>query len=189
MSNQTCWIQTYSGRKFWPMSPLAKDVNWEDIAHALSNVCRFTGHCREFYSVAQHCVMASENVALKNALWALLHDASEAYICDISRPLKIQPEFEFYREIENDIMTAICQAAGLPEDMPDEVKLIDRVLLKTEARDLGLLTPDWMAPEWGMADVEYLPEKIEPWSPKEAKQRFLDRFDLLYYFGGIKPAI
>lgn len=183
----TGWIQTYSGRKFYPLDPRTRDICWEDIAHALSNICRFTGHCREFYSVAQHCVLASEKVPLKVALWALLHDAPEAYICDMARPIKIQPEFTFYNQVEEKIMRIIAQAAGLEGDIPQAVKLIDKVLLKTEARDLGLLSPDWLDPEWGLSDITPLPETINPWPPAEAKRRFLDRFDLLYYLRGVKP--
>ncbi len=78
------WIQVRSGRKFHPLDPRPEDVDINDIAHALSNLCRFTGHCTDFYSVAQHSVIASQIVPPASALAALLHDASEAYMGDIS---------------------------------------------------------------------------------------------------------
>ena len=74
------WIQTYLGIQFWPLDPRPEEVMLFDIAHSLSNMCRFTGHCREFYSVAQHSVIVSQNVPREDAAWGLLHDASEAYM-------------------------------------------------------------------------------------------------------------
>src|SRR4051812_31750950 len=84
------YIQTYSGTEFWPLSPKAADVKLIDIAHALSNKCRFAGHCREFYSVAQHSVLVSRQLPDEFKLWGLLHDAGEAYFADIPNPIKIQ---------------------------------------------------------------------------------------------------
>lgn len=71
------WMQTYTGRRFWPLDPVAGDIEIMDIAHALSNQCRYAGHTRFHYSVAQHSVQVSENVAPEHALWGLLHDAPD----------------------------------------------------------------------------------------------------------------
>src|SRR5271165_7548492 len=82
------WIQTYTGRVMYPLDPRPEEINIIDIAHALSNLCRFTGHVRTFYSVAEHSVRVSQHCDPKDALWGLLHDASEAYLADMSRPMK-----------------------------------------------------------------------------------------------------
>ena len=171
------FIVTHTKRKFYPLDPQPKDICILDIAHALSNICRFTGHCSKFYSVAQHSILVSENVSIKDALWGLLHDASEAYISDVSSPIKKQPEFKQYREIEKNIMIAIASAFCLPTEIPNNVKEKDLLLLRTEARDLGLITP-----EWDIYNMSPLKKTIAPLTPEAAKQRFLDRFDLFYYF-------
>ena len=134
------FIQTYSGIEFYPLDPRIEEVKLLDIAHALSNICRFTGHCNEFYSVAQHSVLVSQYVSEENALWGLLHDASEAYICDIARPVKKSLEMKPYKEIEKRLMNVIAKTFNLSEDEPKEVKEIDTKMLRTEARDLGLIT-------------------------------------------------
>ena len=174
-----CWYQTYTGRKFYPLNPSPKSICWVDIAHALSNICRFNGHCSEFYSVAQHCVLASQLATQKNKLWALMHDASEAYICDFISPLKKEDVFKPYREIEKNIMNVICYACGLPREEPEEIKTIDILLLRTEGRDLKTYSR-----EWACADIEPLKEKIIPWSPQKAEEEFQKTFDFLYYFEG-----
>lgn len=81
------WMMTYSGRAFWPLDPRADEIDPLDIAHALSMLCRYGGHVRRFYSVAEHCVLMSHAVAPEHALWALLHDATEAYMVDLPRPI------------------------------------------------------------------------------------------------------
>src|SRR4051794_15527189 len=92
------WITTFSRRQFWPLDPHSDEIHIEDIAHSLSQQCRFGGHSRSFYSVAQHSCLVSALCKANDALWGLLHDASEAYLGDIPRPLKSLPEFEFYQK-------------------------------------------------------------------------------------------
>ena len=165
------WIQTNSGRRFNPINPNPKAIVIQDIAHSLSNICRFTGHCSEFYSVAQHCVLVSYICDKANALHGLLHDASEYAISDVSSPLKRTPEFLAYRKIEDKLQAAICQRFYLDEKEPADVKEADMVLLATEARDLlPSQRPDWQL------NVKPLPFKIVPLPPKEAKKLFLERF-------------
>lgn len=82
------WILTFSGERFYPFSPAPEEVKTKDIAHALANICRFNGHTRGFYSVAAHSVHVSRLVPPEFALEALLHDAAEAYVGDMVRPLK-----------------------------------------------------------------------------------------------------
>ena len=172
------WIQTYSGIQMHPLNPHPDEISVEDIAHALSNTCRFTGHCNRFYSVAQHSVAVAAQVSNDAMLWGLLHDASEAYLCDIARPLKIQTEFRQYRKIEDNLMRVICDKFGLPHDMPEEVAVADRRWLVTEARDLGLLTPDW-GPY--VADIKPYPFRIRPASPEEAEKSFITWFDISFH--------
>lgn len=82
------WIQTFSGKKFFPLEPEKNEYDIHDIAHALSLKCRFGGHCQRFYSVAEHCVRVADIVAPESKLWALLHDAAEAYLPDVCQPIK-----------------------------------------------------------------------------------------------------
>ena len=165
------WIQTYSGRRFNPTNPNPEGIVIQDIAHSLSMQCRFSGHSKKFYSVGQHSVLVSHICNQEDALWGLMHDASEAYLVDIPRPLKRSGKFEAYRDMENVMMKAICKRFGLPEKEPPSVKIADTILLATEARDLMIpLRSDWVQP------VEPLPFKIESWSPQEAKNQFMKRF-------------
>src|SRR5688572_18527016 len=85
------WILTATGRSFWPLDPRADEICIDDIAQALAKVCRFGGHCCDFYSVAQHSVLVAHLVERSHpqlALHALLHDAAEAYLGDFTQPLK-----------------------------------------------------------------------------------------------------
>lgn len=124
------WMQTYTGRPFWPLDPRPEDVYPADIAHALSMICRFGGHSKVMYSVAEHCLIMSRIVTPEHALWALLHDATEAYVGDMVRPLKLaMPE---YKAVEVKIMAAICDRFGLPHDCPPEIKDIDLGILRDE---------------------------------------------------------
>lgn len=163
------WIQTVSGRRFHLMEPTPDEVYIEDIAHALSLLCRFNGHCLRFYSVAEHCVRVSWQLEGDAALWGLLHDAGEAYVGDVPRPAKRQlPRFD---EIEDRILRAVLDRYGLTWPAPEAVWRADDQLLMTEARDLMAPAPEpWNIP------AEPLPGRIEPWSPERAKEAFLARF-------------
>lgn len=128
------WLLTASGRHFDLVDPQPDMINIFDIAQGLANECRYAGQCRFFYSVAQHSTLASQIVGPEFAMEALLHDASEAYLKDIPRPLKqLLPD---YRAIEHRVEAAIRAAFGLPTSQSYEVSEADRVLLATERRDL-----------------------------------------------------
>lgn len=164
------WIQTYSGKAFFPFDPRVEDIDINDILHALSNQCRFAGHCTQFYSVAQHCVLVSQMCDPKDALYGLLHDATEAYLVDIPSPLKKSPAFAPYRETEKRLMETICQAFGLESDEPPSVKLADRRMLATEARDLTMTEGRGWATEAAPFDFH-----IQPWTPEYARAKFISR--------------
>lgn len=131
-------IWTIGGRYFDFRDPRIKGI--EEIATALSNLCRFTGHVKQFYSVAQHSVHVSRMVPRHLALQALLHDAHEAFIGDCSAPLKLLlPD---YQAIEARVATAVREAFGVPVDLAPEVVKADRIALMTEKRDLLIGNPD-----------------------------------------------
>lgn len=163
------WMQTYTGRQFWPIDPRANEVHIEDIAHALSMMCRYNGHCRTFYSVAEHSVLVSQHVPPEHALWGLLHDASEAYIADIVRPAK--RFIAGYSEVEDRIMNAVCERFGLSSTMPAEVKRVDNAILADEQRCIMATPPiPWTLLEPALC-VDIV--GLAPW---DARSRFLDRY-------------
>lgn len=129
------FIETYTGKKFYFLDPHEEDICIEDIAHALSNKCRFAGHCRWFYSVAEHSLIVSLLVPDDLALAALLHDAAEAYLEDIPSPIK--PFFKEYKEFENRIMDVINKKwlSNINHNHP-EIKEADKIQLFSEARHL-----------------------------------------------------
>lgn len=159
------------GNRFYPMTPKIEDFNIEDIAHALFNVCRFNGHCKEFYSVAQHSIYVS-NCSPNNRLYGLIHDASEAYIGDMTTAIKKSGLIPAYMNLEEVIMGLICNKFGLKSEMPEEVKIADRRVLYTEARDLfDPTTLSWIVRE------EMYSWKVRPLSPKAAKKAFLETYE------------
>ena len=167
------WTQTFTGQQFWPMDPRPEEVHLEDIAHALANLCRYNGHTSSHYSVAEHCVLLSQVVSEENALWALLHDATEAYIGDMVRPLKnFMPD---YVAVEEALMGVIATRFGLVGPMPDEVKEADsRIILNERAALLGPPPADW-----GLSHLAPLDLDIRAWGPAGAKAEYLARFTRL----------
>ena len=172
-SGENGWITTYTGKKFYPLSPNPEDVDILDIAHALSLMCRFNGHCRVHYSVAQHSVHASLLGQTRQVcLWGLLHDAAEAYLPDVCRPVKMA--FKHFKEWEENILNAVAARYYLPfptEEEQKEIKRIDNQLVVTEGRDLlrGDIS-DWTVKAKPL-DIEIFPK-----SPKEAEEEFLLRW-------------
>lgn len=164
-------IQLAGGGFFDLLNPESSDFGIEDIAHGLAHLCRFTGHTRTFYSVAQHSVMVSLLVPRPLALAGLLHDAHEAFVGDMATPLKnLLPG---YREIELRTEKAVRARFGLPGVLGAEVKRADLVMLATERRDL-------MADNgvnWAILDgVTPLSKSLTAASPGLAKERFLRRY-------------
>ena len=139
------WIQTISGKAFYPLFPQIEAICIEDIAHALAMKCRFTGHCKRFYSIAEHsCLCAAQanhRFGRKAALHLLLHDCAEAYLPDVAGPIKHLVSIDGYGFdlVEAVIVQRVYEALGLtlPDaDEQDIIKLIDLELLATEKRDL-----------------------------------------------------
>lgn len=164
------WMQLYSGKRYHPMDPRAEDIDPADIAHALSMLCRYGGHITRFYSVAEHCVLMSLAVPQEDALAALLHDATEAYVVDVPRPVKRYiPD---YKAIENAVWAVIAERFGLAEELPASVHDADNRILRNES---SVLMPDngWSS------DREFLPVTITGWAPEQAERAYLARLQEL----------
>lgn len=174
------WIQTFTGRRFYPADPEPDQIDPADIAHALSLLCRYGGHVRSHLSVAEHCVLMSrtfDDPVL--ARWALLHDATEAYVVDLPRPLKRQ--LPAYQVIEDRVALAVAERFGLDPVMPAAVKDADNRILLDERSALLTPTDDW--DDWGIAPgTEPLGVKVTGWSALRAETEFwveLDRLSLI----------
>lgn len=174
------WIQLISGKPFWPLDARPEGVEIEDIAWALSMQCRFAGHVLRRYSVAEHSVMVSRIVWPEYALWGLLHDATEAYLVDVPRPVK--RSMPVYREHEDRLARVIAERFGLPWPMPEDVKAADTWILMRE-KDQLLAEPER---PWGHGQIGVcsrymaMPDITLPcWSPDDARDAFLARFDEL----------
>lgn len=171
MSRQGDWLQTFTGIQFWPLDPRPEEVSLYDIAHALAMSCRYNGHCSRFYSIAEHSVLISKSVSPENALAGLLHDAAEAYLGDMARPLKrFVPD---YGIAEKRVEEAIFTRFGL-EGVPAEVHEADwRILVDERDQLMGTPPAPWSVPEEGLG------VRINCWSPEQARAEFLVRFSEL----------
>jgi hypothetical protein len=173
-------IQVYSGGIVNPIKPAPNTIFIEDIAHALSLQCRFQGHTRRFYSVAQHSVAVAHRCPPELRLTGLLHDASEAYIQDMASPLKQDPVFgEHYRVVERRLMMVISGLFGAVYPLPQAVKEVDLRMLATEVPDLMGGRPDdelWVP--W-IGNVEPFPHLPPPQTPARAEREFLTLFKQL----------
>lgn len=167
------WMTTYSGQPFFPLMPRAEEIHIADIAHALAHLCRFAGHTIRFYSVAQHSVLVSAACEPADALWGLLHDASEAYVVDLPRPLKHALPLAGYQEVERGVMAAICERFALPVDPPASVKRADDDVLRREQIDL-IAMPDGYTHRPTTIET-----RIDPMPPYVAERTFLQRFHQL----------
>lgn len=174
------YIETFTGKKFYLFGEIAdSDIDWIDIAHALSMQCRYNGHCNRFYSVAEHSTIMSHILPKEFALYALIHDGSEAYLSDIPSPFK--PFLSNYKELEMKVQTRIYEVAGLKPVEPDEVREVDRAMLLLEAEHLlHSRGKDWTTyaelkgyyDKW-MSNRSWM---IWCWSPERAREMWLKRF-------------
>jgi len=176
-------IQLQSGAMLDLLEPDPDLIRIEDIACSLSKSCRFNGRCRPFYSVAEHSILASElaqNDDVRNDLLIafLMHDASEAYVGDVCKPLKnLLPE---YVAIEERIQAAIVQRFNLPDVPRALIKQYDHQMLKAEQREL------YPSADWGMDAITDRYVHFRWWNPKQAEAHFLRRFKMLSEYQGRK---
>lgn len=176
-SQMDACINTLSGRMFDYKDIRPEDIILDDIASALANICRFTGHVKEFYSVAQHSVLVSDaqsTLAEKRA--GLLHDATEAYVNDLPSPMKTCVYLGDYKLLEDSIHKVINEKYNINDGMTDNIKKYDIKALVTEKRDLTHNHVTW---EWAK-DIECFDEVIIPLPPKEAKKLFMRRVAQLF---------
>jgi uncharacterized protein len=174
------YLQTVSGRRVNPFDPDPEQLDIDDIARALGNQCRFGGHCRVFYSVAQHSVLVSELVErgggdAEDAFAALMHDAAEAYLGDMPHPIKHRSALgRAFQAAEDHLEKAIRDRFAIRSDAP-QIKRADRALLATERRAFSAET--WRWPE--LEGVEPLDMEVTAWTPDEAVQAFAERYSEL----------
>lgn len=170
------WIQTLTGKQFWPIDVHPDDISILDIAGALAKMCRFAGHSKVFYSVAQHCVLGSYAIEARGgskeqATAFLLHDASEAYVVDVPRPLKRLEVLAGYCAVEREVQQAIGRKFQVNLDDP-LVHEIDNVMLVSEYRDFLVHDHDWNLP-----GVKPLEIPITPWTWEVSEKHYLERYD------------
>lgn len=166
-------IFTFSGDFIRPLDPDPADIHIEDIAHALSNQCRWTGHTSRFYSVAEHSLHVAALVPDELSLNALLHDASEAYLADLARPIKKADGLgTIYLEVEARLQAAIAVRFGISEDPLShaEVKEADERMLWAEAKTLLPVLGEQMP------DPGFMCPRPQCWQPEEVEAIFLDSF-------------
>jgi len=168
------WLQTYQGGQMYPLDPCASEIDILDIAHALGNLCRFNGHVKKFYSVAEHSCHVSDLLPEKSLkLAGLLHDASEAYLCDMPRPIQRSNGFaQEYLKAEESLMRCIADKFGITWPLPSAIHHADNQLLATEA--LQLMSP--LHPEWRdrFDPVDGL--TLPCWTPEKATNQFVRRY-------------
>ena len=168
---QNPYVSTFLGNRFFLTNPHIDDVAIEDIAHGLAYQCRFNGQTRHFYSVAQHSLIVAGLVPKRFRLAALLHDAAEAYMGDMVKPLK--QLFPMFSAIEAKVMAAIGARYGIADFEDRAIKRADLVALAMEKRDLMPNSTE----AWGsLKGIVPSPTRITPLSPQEAKALFLATF-------------
>jgi hypothetical protein len=179
MSRHGDWCQTFSGRKFYPLDPRPEEIFPEDLAHGLAMTCRFGGQSKRFYSVAEHCVRVSELIDPRFAREGLLHDAAEAFIGDMIRPLKHQPEMVEFRKAESVIEIAVRVRFGLkqtPECWTAVKEADNRILVDEIGELMRVPSAYWERHE----NVRGFGASIQGWDPALSETLFLERFFELF---------
>ena len=184
------WIQTYTGQRFWPLEPKLTSIRFKDIKMALSHLCRFNGHCREYYSIAQHSVLLARYMMEADKEWTdlaclhgLLHDAHEAYISDIPGPIRDNMYIAHESKVRpyvihaDAIQAQICrdlEIAPIDSTLRDIIFEYDQRMLATEKRDV-MMHCQW---EW-LPLPDPFEDQIEPWTPGVAATEFQLLYDKL----------
>lgn len=167
------YVETYSGGRFYPFDPRPADVRIEDLAHGLAHTCRYSGQCQVYYSVAEHSLHVARELRREGhgprvQCYGLFHDAAEAYLPDLPRPIKA--EFDAFVDLERSILEAVWPALDLRAPTTDEwdaVMAADDRLLHYEAGEL--------LADGGWADPVDLAHDLRADSPAAARERFVDR--------------
>lgn len=187
------WLETRSGKKFNFLNPDPATIDIQDIAHGLAKTCRFGGQCRVFYSVAEHSVLLMRHAEQKNKrgdltltpqdlMVALLHDASEAYMGDVVRPLKQHlPDF---MAIESKIIEVIYRKYNLPPGMPDWLRDMDTRITLDEKNQIMSRSGN----AWSIDELQPLGVVMPLWSPEDAAKRFIQEFERLCAMMSVKAA-
>jgi len=173
------WLETFSGIQFRFNNPTPEMFSIEDIAHALSMLCRYNGHVKRFYTVAEHSVlmaywMRDRGYSKAEVFTALMHDCAEAYIGDMARPVKAtMPRF---KELERTIELVAAEKFPLMiYPFPKVIKNLDSRILKDE-RGQAMHPSDNV---WGTDSLEPMNVTLRFWTPKQAKTRFLGMYTSL----------
>lgn len=179
MTDNKYWIQTHTGERIVPAEIRRDQVHIEDIAHALSLKCRFTGHCPAFYSVAQHSVHVAENCPPEAMLAGLLHDAHETYLADLAGPTKLwlrDQGVTLWDSLETWVQSTINLRfnVSLSESITAAVKRADTAMLATEAWMMFGLTRAYE--HWPKGERAAYPKVMVAWEPDTAKGAFLALF-------------
>lgn len=171
------WIETFIGKKFYPLNPDPRSIDIRDIAHSLALKTRYNGQCQNFYSIAQHSVYVAKLI-MENwespvlRLQALLHDAAEAYLQDIPRPLKHTPQMQFYRDAENNLQQIIFQRFNLDPELDPTIKEADYEMFARESSTPKIMIRRF---HWSVPERSPLPD-FYSWTPKQAEATFLRLF-------------
>lgn len=168
------WMQTFSGRPYWTSDPRPEDIFIEDVAHALAMMCRYTGACRDHYSIAEHSVHVSYLVPRLLAFQGLMHDGPEYVLNDMNRPTKL--ELPDYQALEDLNWRVFARRFGLPYALDPLIKKMDTAICFAEKA--AILNPSHLPwGDWGVTEVPDVPDvKIECWDWRTAEKKFLERF-------------
>lgn len=175
------YITTVTGKHFYPLNPNLLDIDIEDIAHALSLICRANGHFKYFYSVAQHSIACSDEAAERGyspevILGCLLHDASEAYLCDVTRPVKKHiPQYLRAEEKLQDVIWKRFIGRELTDVEKKQIFEIDDDILSME---FHLLMPEDLNEDYRKLKSECACNYQDP---REVKERFIQLARILKY--------
>jgi uncharacterized protein len=179
------WLETFSGKLIWPLDPHPNEICIEDIAHALSNICRFNGHTKHHYSVGKHSLNVA--IILKAQctpdivqLFGLLHDASEAYLCDIPRPLKkyLNGYLEVEKKMQDMIYEKFCGRTPTTEEQ-EKIHEVDDLVLIAEGQRITNNLSNWAKESTTWIDtMPDLPETIAEGFLIKYESIFKDTFNL-----------
>lgn len=176
------WMELHSGTQFRFKAPTVDMIHFEDIAASIGKMCRYAGHVHTFYSVAEHCCLlmryARDNmpsVTQRELLTLLMHDATEAYMTDIPRPIKhTLPQFKAFEHV---IEAVIAERFNLITPHPTFVKMLDTRILRDERAQA--MNPS--ENDWGTDKLEPLGVKLCLWTPAEAIDNFTGDFQELIH--------